>query len=344
MATDIVMDAGTYKTVLYSNGKILLNEPSCVAVDSETYEPIAFGSKAKAMFGKTPDSVSVLFPIERGSVSEYNIAEEMVVHFIRETFGNKIVKPRVIVVVPGGVTTVQHHSIANAVAAAGCRNISTVENTIAAAIGLGIDFAKPVGNMIVDIGGGTTDIATVSLGGISQNDTLRIGSVDFDDAIIKYVRYNKNILIGGLTAEKIKKTIGTAQKREFDVTIKAKGRHIFNGLPQTFDISASEITEAISDQLQQIVNACRGVIEKTPPDIVADISKNGIYLLGGGAKLLGMEKYLEDKLSIKVNLIDDPKRSALQGANMVLKNPKIVTNSDYQYRSIQNLIVEEENL
>ena len=240
MATDIVMDAGTYKTVLYSNGKILLEEPSCVTVDSETWEPISFGKQAKETFGRTPESVTTVFPFERGVVSDYDVAEAMIVHFIKSTFGNRIIKPRIIVVVPSGVTTVQHHSLAQAVSSAGCRNVSTVENTVALAVGMGLDFTTPHGSMIVDIGAGTTDIATLSMGGIVHNESARVGSVDFDDDIAKYIRREKNILIGPLTAEYIKKTVGCAKKRDFDVTVTGKGRDIFSGLPKTFEISSTE--------------------------------------------------------------------------------------------------------
>lgn len=342
MSTDIVMDAGTYKTVLYSAGKIVLQEPSAVAVNTNTWEPIAFGAEAKAMFGKTPESVTLVFPIERGAVSDYNLAEDMIAHFIKSTFGNRIVKPKVIAVVPSDVTTVQHHSVANAIAAAGCRNISTIESTIAATVGLGLELDRPNGNMIVDIGGGTVNIATTSMGGIAENDTLRLGSIDFDDAIIKYVRYAKNILIGGLTAEYIKCTVGGAMPRKFDVTMRAKGRNLFSGLPETFEIKASEVYEAISDLTLQIANACQNVLENTEPDIVSDVSKNGIYLLGGGARLYGMPEFLEKQLSNKINFIDDPNRGPLNGAYKVLKKPEIIKNSDYQFRSIQKLIVNDE--
>lgn len=342
MSTDIVLDAGTYKTVLYSAGKVVLEQPSAVAVDSETYEPIAFGEEAKRMFGKTPASVTLVFPIERGAVSDYELAEEMIVHFIKSTFNNRVIKPRVIAVVPSDVTTVQHHSIANAISAAGCRNISTIESTIASSVGLDIDISKPDGNMIVDIGGGTVNIATVSMGDIAQNDTLRLGSIDFDDAIIKYVRYSKNILIGGQTAEQIKRTIGSAVKREFEVTMRAKGRNIFTGLPESFYVSSTEIYNAISDLLTQICTACQNVLENTDPDIVADVSKNGVYLLGGGAKLYGIDKLLEEYLSIKVKRVEDDSVGALKGAYKVLKTPSIIKNSDYQQRSIQKLIVNDE--
>ncbi len=342
MSTDIVLDAGTYKTVLYSAGKVVLEQPSAVAVDTDTWEPIAFGDEAKRMFGKTPESVTVIFPIERGAVSDYVLAEEMIVHFIKSTFGNRIVKPRVIAVVPSDVTTVQHHSVANAISAAGCRNISTIESTVASAVGLDIDISKPNGNMIVDIGGGTVNIATVSMGAIAKNDTLRLGSIDFDDAIIKCLRYEKNVLIGGQTAERIKRVIGGAIKRDFDITMRAKGRNIFTGLPQVFEVSASEVYNAISDLVLQICKACQNVLESTDPDIVADISKNGIYLLGGGAKLYGMDKKLEEYLCVKVNLVEDDSDGSLKGAYRVLKNPSIIKNSDYQFRSIQNLIINDE--
>ncbi len=343
MPTDIVMDAGTYKTTLFSNGKTVLRQPSAALVDAETWVPIAFGEKAKAMLGRTSENYTTVFPLERGVVSDYDIMEQMVVHYIRTAFGNKIVKPRVIVIAPSGVTTVQHHSLANAVSAAGCRNISTVENTIAAAVGLGFDLTKPHGNMVVDIGGGTVDVATMSMGGIACNDVLRVGSIDFDDAIEKYVRLEKNILIGSQTAEYIKKTVGGAIGRDFSVTVTAKGRHAFSGLPQVFEISSGEVSEAINDHLHTILNGCRAVLEKTDPDIVSDISRDGLYLIGDGAKLFGMCEKLEKYLEVKVNFSPDYDNCVLRGAEAILKNPKIIQNSDYQYRAIKNLIVEQES-
>lgn len=342
MATDIVMDAGTYKTTLYSNGKIVFEEPSAIAVDSDTWEPIAFGAAAKETLGRTPDSITTVFPVERGVISDYDAAENMIVHFIKQTFGNRILKPRIIVIVPSGVTTVQHHSLANAVAAAGCRNISTIDNTVAAAIGLCSDIDKPRGSMIVDIGGGTTDISTLSLGGIANQESLRIGSIDFDDDIEKYVRREKNILIGSHTAENIKRTIGSAVKRDFDVSMTGKGRNLFTGLPEVFEISSHEVYEAIYDHLQAICKACQTVLEKTSPDIVADISVDGIKLIGGGAKLFGMDKMLSDYLGIKIEHITDPTKGALAGAEKVLKNPKILKNSEFQFKSIQKLIVDND--
>ena len=344
MSTDIVMDAGSYKTILYSNSNVVLEESSAVSVDSDTYEPLCYGDEAKRMFGKTPEKITTVFPIDRGVVSEYDVAEAMVVNFIKKAFGSRIVKPRIIVVVPSGVTTVQHHSLANAVAAAGCRNISTIENSIATALGLGIDFEKAHGSMIIDLGAGTTDIATLSLGGIHYNDSIRIGSIDFDDDIEKYVRYNKNILIGGQTAEHIKRSVGCAIERDFEVTITAKGKHLLTGLPEEFEISSKEVNLAIQEHLNMIAKAVQSVIEKTAPDIVADISKDGIYLVGGGARLFGIDKFLSDYLGVKVNFVDDPLKSALKGADMVLKNPKLIKNSDYQYRSIQSLIIENDEI
>ncbi len=344
MAIDIVMDAGTYKTVLYSGGKIILEEPSAVAVDSETYEPIAFGTDAKKMLGRTPDSILTVFPVERGVISDYDVAESMIVHFIKKAFGNKVFKPRVIVIVPSGVTTVQHHSLANAVAAAGCRKISTIDNTVAAAVGLCMELEKPKGGMVIDIGGGTTDISTMSMGGISHQESLRIGSIDFDDDIEKYVRREKNILIGSQTAEYIKRTIGSAIQRDFDVTISGKGRNIFSGLPEVFKISSSEVYFAIHDHLQMICKACQTVLEKTEPDIISDISRDGVMLIGGGAKLFGMDKMLSEYLDVNVKFIDDPSKSPLSGAEKVLKNPKILKNGEYQFKAINNLIVDNDSI
>ena len=320
MPTDIVMDAGTYKTTLYSDGKIMLEQPSAVCVDTDTWEPVCFGDKAKEMFGRTGDMYTTVFPVERGVVSDYDLMEKMVVHFIKTAFGSKIVKPRVIVIAPSGVTTVQHHSLANAVAAAGCRNISTVENTVAAAVGLGIDLTKAHGSMIVDIGGGTSEVAVISLGGIVVSKSVRCAGDACDAAIINYIKKRYNLLIGERTAESIKIQIGTAYPIDRNETMQIKGRNLMSGLPENVNITSDEVREALAEPLSRIVDAVRWTLEQTPPELAADIIDHGITLTGGGALLRGLDQLIHKETGMPVFIAEYPLDCVVEGTGKILEN------------------------
>lgn len=340
MTTNIAIDIGTYKTVLVSGNNIVLELPSVVTVDSETREPVYYGEKAYQTIGRTPDSLTCVFPIQRSVIADYDAAEHMLKEYMTSAFGNRIVKPKVMVVMPGGVTAMQHHSVADVVEASGGRNAATVEAPVAVALGLGVDFTLPRGSMVVDLGAGTTDVATLSMGGIAACDAIPMASRDFDEAIEKYIRRNYNILIGPNTAERIKKEIGSAVERDLEVAITAKGRHLQTGLPTAFEITSSEIYEAINPKCLSIISGIRSVLEKTPPDLVADIMTDGIHLTGGGALLNGFSDLLEKCIGTKVHLADDPSHTAVNGAAIALKKPEILRNIDYQYRAIQELKVE----
>lgn len=340
MATDIVIDMGTKKTVLYSGNKIVLESPSVVTVDSKTWEPVYFGEKAFETVGRTPDTLQPVFPIKHGIIADYDIAEEMLETYMSEAFGNRIVKPEVIITMPTGVTEMQHHSVSDVAESAGGRNARTIESPLASALSFGIDFSKPMGSMVVDIGAGVTDIATISMGGIAQCSCLKSAGNDFDESIIRYVKKEYNILIGPQTAEKIKMQIGTAKKHQFEVAFAAKGRHMGTGLPTMFEISSNEVYEAIIDQCYTILNGIRSVLEKTEPDIVSDILSNGIYLTGGTSLLKGLKEFLEDAIKTEIHISKDPCHSAVLGAAVALKNPKILKNTDILYRSLQELKVD----
>ncbi|MDD4699709.1 MAG: rod shape-determining protein [Oscillospiraceae bacterium] len=340
MSTDIGIDLGTSKTILLSGSKVILEQPSVVTVDTETWEPIAYGEKAYAMVGRTPDSLTTVYPIERGVIADYNIAEQMLKFYMRKAFGNRIVKPRVMVSMPIGVTSIQHRSVAKAVEIAGGRNVCTVEGPVAAAIGLGVDFNIARGSMIIDIGAGTTDVATISMGGLAECTTARMASFDFDEAIIKYIKKVHNILIGKQTAENIKIQIGSVVPRQVEIAMQAKGRNIFTGLPEIFEITATDIFEAVKDTADTICLSIKSVIENTSPDLISDIMTDGIHLTGGGASIYGMEELLSEYLGVSVKLSQDPIHSVARGAGMALKNPQLLKNGDYQFRSIQELIVE----
>lgn len=340
MTTDIGIDLGSSKTVIFSSSKVVLELPSAVTVDSETWEPVYFGEKAKQTMGRTPESLTTVTPIERGVISDYDIAEAMLKRYMNRAFGNKILRPRIMATLPAGLTELQHHSLSNVVESAGGRNVSVIEGPLAVAFGLGLDFSRPKGTLIVDIGAGTTDIAVISMGGIAVCESFKTASSDLDAQIIRYVRKEYNVEIGPLTAEMIKIKIGSAVKRDIEVAVVAKGRNVFSGLPESFEISSGEVFEAISDTVDVICGAVRQVLNKTDPDLVGDITEDGMYLTGGGSELAGLDVKLNRYLGIEIHKPDDPSHSVVKGAAVALKNPHLLKNIDYQLRSIKELIVE----
>lgn len=340
MATDISIDIGTSKTVFSSGDEIVLELPSVVTVDTDTREPLYFGEKAFSTIGRTPDSLTCVFPIQRSVIADYDAAEEMLREYMITAFGSRIIKPKVMVVMPANVTAMQHHSVADVVQASGGRNAATIEAPIAVALGLDIDFKNPRGSMVIDFGAGTTDVATLSMGGIAACDSLQVASRDLDENIIRYVRKKYNILIGLTTAENIKKSVGSAIERDLEVSVTAKGRHLHSGLPVSFEISSSEVHEAITESVNTIISGIKKVIEKTPPDLVGDIMSDGIHLTGGGALLNGFDVLLQENIGTKVYMAKDPLHTAVMGAAKALKNPEFMKNIDYQYRAIQELEID----
>ncbi len=340
MATNIAIDIGTSKTVLASGDKIVLELPSVVTVDTDTWEPIYYGEKAFSTIGRTPDSLTCVFPIQRSVIADYDVAESMLKEYMTSAFGNRIIKPKVMVVMPSGVTAMQHHSVADVVEASGGRNAQTIEAPLAVAAGLGLDLSQPKGRMVIDMGAGTTDVATLSMDGIAVCDSIPIASRDFDDNIMKYVRRKYNILIGLATAEQIKMRVGTAIEHTLEVAVTAKGRHLQTGLPTRFEITSGEVYDAIFDKCYTIISGIRRVMEKTPPDLVADIMEEGIHLTGGGALLSGFDTLLENCLGTKVHMAPDPLHTAVRGAVAALDMPQLCHNADYQYRALQELKIE----
>lgn len=337
MSTEIGIDLGSYKTIIFSGSKIVMEQPSVVTVDAETYEPIYFGENAKQTLGRTPDTLECIRPIQRGLIADYDIAEAMLKKYISQTFGNKVIRPKVITALPTGLTELQHHSVSRAIESAGGRDVFVIETPVAIAMGLGIDLDSPRGTLIVDIGAGTTDIAVISMGGIVTCDSFKTASFDFDEAIVSFVRKNYNIEIGSLTAESIKIQVGSACQRPVEVTAIAKGRNLFNGLPQAFEISSADIYKAIHGIALSICNAIRKVLEQTEPDLVADIKETGLYLVGGGSKIFGMDALISEYLGVKVNSVDEPQYSVVKGAAAALAHPEILKNVNYQMRSIKEL-------
>lgn len=340
MATEIGIDLGTSKTVIFSSSKVVLELPSVVTVDNETWEPVYYGEKAKQTLGRTPDSLTCVSPIEHGVIADYDIAEMMLKEYMQQAFGSRIVRPRIMATLPAGLTELQHHSLANVVESGGGRNISVIESPLAVAFGLGLDFSKPHGTLIVDIGAGTTDIAVVSMGGIAVCDSFKTASNDFDAQIARYIRKEYNIEIGPLMAESIKKQIGTVVERPVEIAMVAKGRNVFTGLPESFEITSTEVFEAVKETADAICNAIRSVLLKTDPDMVADINADGLYLTGGGSLINGMDSLIADFTGTAVHTLEDPVHSVVRGAAAALKRPQLLKNVDYQMRSIKELIIE----
>lgn len=340
MATDIGIDLGSSKTVIFSSSKVVLELPNVVTVDAESWEAVYFGEKAKQTIGRTPDSLVSVYPIEHGVIADYDLAELMLKNYMSQVFGNKILRPRIMATLPAGLTELQHRSIANVVESAGGRNITVIEGPLAIAFGLGLDFSVPHGTLVVDIGAGTTDVAVISMGGIAACESVKTASFDIDAQIIRYVRKEFNIEIGQLTAEEIKIKVGSAVPRNIEIAMMAKGRNVFSGLPESFEITSGEVYDAIRDTLDTICNSIRLVLNKTNPDLVADIMNDGLYLAGGGSKLNGFAEKIENYLGIKVHQLEDPAHSVVKGAAVALKKPELLKNVDYQLRSIKELEVE----
>ncbi|MGN0347128.1 MAG: rod shape-determining protein [Lachnospiraceae bacterium] len=305
---DIGIDLGTASVLVYIRGKgVVLKEPSVVAFDRDTNKIKAIGEDARLMIGRTPGNIVAVRPLRQGVISDYTVTEKMMKYFINKAMGRKTLrKPRIAVCVPSGVTEVEKKAVEDATYQAGAREVAIIEEPIAAAIGAGIDISKPQGNMIVDIGGGTTDIAVISLGGTVVSDSIKIAGDDFDEAIVKYMRRQYNLLVGDRTAEDIKIQIGTAFKRPEVDYMDVRGRNIVSGLPETVRVSSDETTEALKDVTSQILDTICAVLEKTPPELAGDIVDRGIVLTGGGAMLRGLEELIEERTNINTMLADEP--------------------------------------
>ena len=308
MAFDIGIDLGTASILVYVKGKgVVLKEPSVVAFDRDTNRIKAIGEEARLMLGRTPGNIVAVRPLRQGVISDYTLTEKMLKYFIQKAVGKqRFRKPLISICVPSQVTEVERKAVEDAAFQAGARDVKIIEEPIAAAIGAGIDIARPCGNMIVDIGGGTSDIAVISLGGTVVSASIKIAGDDFDDAIVRYMRKKHNLLIGERTAEDIKIRIGSAYPRPESVTVDVRGRNLVTGLPKTITVTSEETEEALKDTTSQIVEAVHSVLEKTPPELAADIADRGIVLTGGGSLLYGLEELIESKTGITTMTAEDP--------------------------------------
>ncbi len=304
---DIGIDLGTASVLVYVKGKgVVLKEPSVVAFDRDTNKIKAIGEEARLMLGRTPGNIVAVRPLRQGVISNYTVTEKMLKYFIQKAIGKSRFRGVVSVCVPSGVTEVEKKAVEDATYEAGAKSVAIIEEPIAAAIGAGIDISRPCGNMIVDIGGGTTDIAVISLGGTVASTSIKIAGDDFDEALVRYMRKRHNLLIGERTAEDIKIKIGSAYRRPETVAMDVRGRNLVTGLPKTISVTSEETEEALRETTSQIVEAVHSVLEKTPPELAADIADRGIVLTGGGCLLYGLEELIEEKTGINTMTAEDP--------------------------------------
>ncbi len=313
--TDIGIDLGTASILVYIRGKgVVLKEPSVVAFDRDTNRIKAIGEDARLMLGRTPGNIVAVRPLRQGVISDYAVTEKMMKYFIQKALGRRMFrKPRIAVCVPSGVTEVEKKAVEDATYQAGAREVAIIEEPIAAAIGAGIDISKPCGNMIVDIGGGTSDIAVISLGGTVVSASIKVAGDDFDEAIVRYMRKKHNLLIGERTAEDIKIKIGSAYPRAEVDYMDVRGRNLVTGLPKTVKVSSEETEEALRETMSQIIDTIHSVLEQTPPELAADIADRGIVLTGGGSLLRGLEDLVYARTGINTMTAEDPMTAVAVG-------------------------------
>ena len=319
--TDIGIDLGTASILVYIKGKcVVLKEPSVVAIDRDTDTIRAIGEEARLMIGRTPGNIVAVRPLRQGVISNYSVTEQMIKYFIQKAVGKRSYKkPRISICVPSGATEVETKAVEDASFQAGAREVFIVEEPLAAAIGAGIDISKPCGNMVVDIGGGTTDIAVISLGATVESTSVKVAGDDFDDAIVRYMRKKHNLLVGERTAEEIKIGIGTCFKKTEVKKMEVRGRNLVTGLPKIIEVTSEEVEEALREATTQIVEAIHGVLENTPPELSADIAVRGIVLTGGGCLLDGLEELIESKTGINTMTAEDPMTAVAIGTGRYLE-------------------------
>ena len=328
-SNDLAIDLGTANTLVCVKGKgVVLNEPSVVAVSKngkDTNKVLAVGSDAKVMLGRTPGNIEAIRPLKDGVIADFDVAEAMLRHFIRKVHNRRtMVRPRVIVCVPSGITQVEKRAVREAAEAAGAREVFFIEEAMAAAIGAELPITEPTCNMIVDIGGGTTEVAVISLAGIVYSESVRVGGDTMDEALIHYIKQRYNLLIGEHTSEMIKITIGNAHKGDKVERMQIKGRDLVTGIPKIVGIDSDEVREAISDQIGEIVQTVKEALEKTPPELAADVVENGIVLTGGGALLKNFDKLLTEKTGLPITVAEDPLLSVVIGSGKALDNIDIL--------------------
>lgn len=330
LGTDIAIDLGTSAVKIYLDGKgIILNEPAVVAVDVETDQVVAMGQEAYAMVGRTSDKIHVVHPLSNGVISNFDLAQYLLNFYLKKISGSKFFMPRVVVSVPCQITEVEKRAVVDAISAAGVRKICLIEEPVAAALGAGVDIAKPYGTLVVDVGGGTTDMAVLSLSGIAISRSIKVAGNTFDEAIIKYVRRKYNLIIGQRMAEEAKKAIGCVYPRKDETAYRVKGRNAMTGLPQYADISCDEMLEALIEPAMQIVRIVQEMLEKTPPELMGDVYSDGIILTGGSSQIFGFDALIAKKAKMPVHIADDPSICVALGAGKAIKFIDDIENKAY---------------
>ncbi len=321
---DLGIDLGTTNTLVYVKGKgIVINEPSVVAINKRNDQIIAVGAEAKKMVGKTPKHISVVRPLVDGIVSDFEVAEKMLKYFVEKTHKDNFLttpRPRMVIGVPLDITEVERKAVEDAALSAGASEVYLVEEPMAAAIGARLPISEPVGNMVVDIGGGTTEIAVISLSGVVSWKSLKVGGIDMDWDIINYVREKYNLFLGENTAENIKQRLGSACSLSEKLTMEMRGRDLFTGLPRTHKVTDEEIRFALSKSIETIIENIKTIVETTPPDLVSEIYERGIILCGGGAKLKGLAKLIKQEIKTPAKVIDDPETAVVRGTGIILED------------------------
>jgi rod shape-determining protein MreB and related proteins len=331
---DMAVDLGTANTLVYVRGRgIVLSEPSVVAIDHASGEVHAVGVEAKRMLGRTPGTISAIRPLKDGVIADFDVTEQMLRHFIQKVHQHRFAHPRVVVCVPSGVTGVEKRAVEEATRNAGARDAYLIEEPMAAAIGAGLPVSEPTGNMVVDVGGGTTEVAVISLGGIVVSVSLRLGGDEMDEAIISHVKREYKLLIGNQTAEEIKLEVGSAFRLKEEVQAEVRGRDMLTGLPKTVIISSEEVRHALEEPVSQIVDAIKSTLDKTPPELAADIMDRGIVLAGGGALLSGLDERLRHETQMPVQLAESPLTCVAVGSGRSLELLEVMQRSSRSAKS-----------
>jgi rod shape-determining protein MreB and related proteins len=322
---DMAVDLGTANTLVYVRGRgIVLSEPSVVAIDSRTGEVHAVGIEAKRMLGRTPGTISAIRPLKDGVIADFDVTEEMLRHFIQKVHQNRWAHPRVVVCVPSGVTGVEKRAVEEACLSAGARTAYLIEEPMAAAIGAGLPVGEPTGNMVVDVGGGTSEVAVISLGGIVVSQSIRVGGDELDEAIINYCKREYKLLIGQQTAEEVKLEIGSAYPMGEEVQAEIRGRDMVTGLPKTIVLTSEEIRQALEEPLSQIIDAVKETLDRTPPELASDIMDRGIMLAGGGSLLQGLDDRLREETQMPAHLAESPLTCVAVGSGRSLEEFEVI--------------------
>jgi rod shape-determining protein MreB and related proteins len=334
---DVAIDLGTANTLVYVRGRgIVVSEPSVVAMDTNTGAVHAVGSEAKRMIGRTPANISAIRPLRHGVIADFEVTEEMLRYFMRRVDQPRLSRPRLVMCVPSGVTEVEKRAVVDASLSAGARQVQLIEEPLAAAIGAGLPIEEPRGHMVVDVGGGTTEVAVISLGGIVVSESVRTGGYELDDAVSAYIRRVYGLAIGQQTAEDIKVELGSAWPLRAEVEIEIRGRHLATGLPRSVRLSSAEVREALAEPVQAIVDAVKETLERTPPELAADVAEEGIVLAGGGVLLQGFEQRIAEETGMPTSLVESPLTCVAVGSGMALEEFDAMVASDRMARGARS--------